>query len=228
MSYTICIARYDEDVSWANPYAANVVVCNKGEEMESPLPQNGMPNLGREEYAYLKYIVDHYECLQDITIFVQARLQDHLDQYRDLKFTREHPLLNHMLMQCRMFGHSMNAKSHRLGWCSAHPRFKLADRYPHLIDSSMTFGEWFESNVGRPFPVDPIWFKNAIFGVCRESILSRTKDYYEALMEQFTSSEEHEICHYFERSWYYIFNLDRSSSGTKETMSGFKSKSLVD
>ena len=217
MSYTICIARYDEDVSWASPYAANVVVCNKGGEMESTLPQSRMPNLGREEYAYLKYIVDHYECLPDISIFVQARLKNHLDQYGDLKLTREHSLLNHMLMQCRLFGHSMNAKSHRLGWCSAHPQFRLADRYPHMIDSSMTFGEWFESNVRRPFPVDAKWFKNAIFGVRRESILTRTKQFYEGLMEQLTSKEEHEICHYFERSWYYIFNLDRPIPGMKES-----------
>lgn len=212
MSYTICIARYDEDVSWALPFATNVVVCNKGGKLASPLPQRRTPNFGREEYAYLKYIVDDYECLSDVSIFVQAGLKDHLDIYGDLRFSKEAPLVKHMLFQCKMFGHSMNAAPHRLGFCSAHPKFKLANRYPHMIDSKTTFGEWFESNVRAPFPTDPKWFKNGIFGVRREHILSRSKDYYQDLMKNFTSSDEYELCHYLERSWVYVFNVDRPLS----------------
>ncbi len=211
MSYTICIARFDEDVSWAKSYATNVVVCNKGDELQT-LPQSRIPNLGREGYAYLRYIVDHYDCLSDITIFAQGRLNDHLDIYGDLNFNDENALINHMLMQCKMFGHSMNAKSHRLGFCSAHPNFKLAQRYPNIVDSARTFGEWFESNVRRPFVSEPKWFKNAVFGVSKEHVRSRPSDYYESLLNQFTSSGEHEICHYLERSWFYIFNLDRPVS----------------
>lgn len=211
MSHTICIARFDEDVSWAFPYAANVVVCNKGEALESPLPQIRMRNCGREEFAYLQFIVAHYDCLSDITIFVQADLRDHLDQYEGRRFENPGSLINYMLLQCKKFGHSMNALPHRLGSCSAHRGLKLATHYPHLVDSQKTFGEWFEENVNSPFPDDPKWFKNGIFGIHKHHILSRSRQYYERMLEQFASSDEHEVGHYFERSWYYIFNIEEMS-----------------
>ena len=209
MSYTLCIARFDEDISWTLPYAANIVICNKGKELAFQLPQIQMQNLGREEYAYLRFIVDHYDCLSDLTIFLQAGLKDHMVQYDSLRFGNEASLINHMLLQCRMFGNSANAKPHRLGQCSAHRNFKLADQYPHMVDSGKTFGMWFEENVRNTFPADPKWFKNGVFGVHKHHIRSRTKEYYENLIGQISTGEEHEIGHFLERSWFYVFNVDR-------------------
>ena len=64
-----------------------------------------------------------------------------------------------------------------------------------------------------PWVEDMTWFKNAVFGVCRAGILSRPREYYLGLLSQFQDRPEHEISHYLERSWFYVFNLDKVCQG---------------
>ena len=92
---------------------------------------------------------------------------------------------------------------------SAHRGFKLALEYPHVVDSGQHFGEWFEGNVRSPWVESMLWYRNAVFGVGRPAILSRPREYYLGLLSLFQPRPEHEISHYLERSWFYVFNLDK-------------------
>lgn len=64
---TFVLARWNEDVSWAAQYRHFIV--QKDEHV---------PNLGREASSYLWYIVEHYDRLEGVYVFTQAR-PDHLD-----------------------------------------------------------------------------------------------------------------------------------------------------
>ena len=58
---------------------------------------------------------------------------------------------------------------------SAHRAFRLAVEYPHIVDSGQFFGQWFEANVRSPWVEDMTWFRNGVFGVSRDGILSRPR-----------------------------------------------------
>jgi len=69
------IARYNEDISWADDLDKTVI--QKGVDM---------PNLGREAGSYLLFIVNNYEKLNGQYYFLQGNPFEH--GYPDKKFTR--------------------------------------------------------------------------------------------------------------------------------------------
>lgn len=81
------IARYNEDISWANDIEKFVV--QKDEHL---------PNIGRETSSYFWYIINNYESLSGEYTFVQGRKQDHpvhvFDHNCDLNGSPHHPGLN--------------------------------------------------------------------------------------------------------------------------------------
>jgi hypothetical protein len=75
----IIIARYNEDISWIKQIKQHkdIIIYNKG----SPLNIDNeimMENVGREGHTFYKYIYDHYDDLDDHTIFIQGYPFDHL------------------------------------------------------------------------------------------------------------------------------------------------------
>lgn len=74
-SAKLVVAKFKEDVSWLSNIKIPYVVYDKS---------NGMyPNIGREAETYLRYIVDNYENLPDLSIFVQGNPFDHINMSND-------------------------------------------------------------------------------------------------------------------------------------------------
>jgi len=77
---------------------------------------------------------------------------------------------------------------------------------------NLRFGEWFEKYIDDD--IDRLHFKmkyGAIFTIRKENILSRPKEFYQGLYEQLQKSGSNpELGHFFERSWYYIFNCHKT------------------
>ncbi len=74
----LVVARYQEDISWLHGFAYPALVYDK-----SSKPQRGtvcLPNIGREAQTYLTHIVNHYDDLAELTIFVQGNPFFHLSQ----------------------------------------------------------------------------------------------------------------------------------------------------
>lgn len=241
LNYCVVVARYQEDVTWLKPLAPKLAIINKGNRetiCKDLLPYTRtLRNIGTEEYAYLHYIVDHYEELPEIVLFTQGDITDHKDvhvpvgsqtwltkkkyvgQYENAYTStlKESDVLFDMLKQVYIYGCTQNA----LVW-------RYSDEIPdalygltflnkftkdHLI---VPFGEWFKHNVLPEFPKETelTWFKNALFGVRKEFILTRPKEYYMLLIEEVEKHETH-ILH-FERSWFYIFNCHAMHCGWEE------------
>ena len=63
----VVIARHDEDIGWAAPFAPLITVYDKS---KVPLPNSVvLRNIGREQHSYFKHIVDRYDDLADHTVF---------------------------------------------------------------------------------------------------------------------------------------------------------------
>ena len=67
----IVLARYEEDISWVQPFLteANVIIYNKGSPLNGTIE---LPNVGRESHTYLHHIVHNYDDLAYWTVFSQA------------------------------------------------------------------------------------------------------------------------------------------------------------
>lgn len=186
VSATVVVARYKESIEWTKqiPSDFDVVVYDKGSTVE---------NIGRESHTYLKYIVDTYDRLPDVVVFTQAHPFDHVKEASDIPmwFTRWKKWI------------SATGLSYNFVPCDWMNFFDWT--CSHFPDSE--FRVWFRKYVDdfpeNKFPL-MFAFNGACFGVSRERILLRSKEYYERLLEQHTETFSVEP-YFMERAWFYIF-----------------------
>lgn len=75
----LCIAHFNEDLSWLSTNASNCSVYSKSEPPEDPEPfanSTRLPNIGRETHTYLTHIVRNYDSLPHVTLFLQGNIHD--------------------------------------------------------------------------------------------------------------------------------------------------------
>lgn len=78
------IAKYNEDVSWANVFSDKIIY----DKSEIPIPGSiSLPNVGRESDTYLRFIISNYDKLDDNIIFLQGHPFDHMGPTRDVTYT---------------------------------------------------------------------------------------------------------------------------------------------
>jgi hypothetical protein len=78
--YEIVIARYNEQLSWlkylpkVEDRKYSLCLSNSGEFMGTPLADKEVeiPNQGREAGHYFRYLIDNYENLPPVMVFIQA------------------------------------------------------------------------------------------------------------------------------------------------------------
>lgn len=71
----IIITRYKEGLGWTKYLHFPYIVYNK-----SDLPAENsisVPNISKEDYGYIKFIIDNYEDLPDYMVFLQGHPFDH-------------------------------------------------------------------------------------------------------------------------------------------------------
>ena len=187
------------------------VLYNKGPPLglknEFPLQ-----NVGRESHTYLHHIIQNYDTLTDIVIFTQARISDHRGSNSSrylLKMRKEAiqrgksiPSIVHYKEKSNDYwGDPLFNYDNRFD--VSYPMFKIPSYYKD--NKIISFQEWFESNVTIPYPSPISIYPNALFAVKKEYILARPKSYYESLIKDCDYHINPTEGHFFERSWYYIF-----------------------
>lgn len=231
MDYHIVVSRFNEDVSWLREFGSNVRIMNKGDFHTIPVVMQPysktLPNIGLDQYSHLRYIVDNYENLPSTVIFTQANLKDHHDihepdpnlpmhkfdgsihNYTNTMTTPQ--IITDMIKQVYLYGRTQNAKCYvdQKKIFIVDEEYKVNKKYKDECDTGYKFGDWFERYVGKTMPRHDVflWFKNTIFGSSKAYILSRPKSFYENLLKQFVAVRS-EVNHYFERSWFYVLNMD--------------------
>jgi hypothetical protein len=215
----IVIAHYKEDLSWLplNPNY-NYYIYSKCPEYDySSLLQTHenicitkLPNLGRESYTYLHHILYNYDRLANtqqpiVTLFLQGKIADHMKHYgfesRDVE-----SFVSSLLVDATLYGKSQStAKAWKFGGLGAHKMFKING---HGVQTThATLGEWFSDYIepGQPFPDEAQWWVGALFAVRNDHIIHRQKTYYEAIYNQLNHVNL-ELCHFLERTWFYMFS----------------------
>jgi hypothetical protein len=220
MSNTILvIARYMEDLEWLqteNFKEYSYIVYNKGTnsdycKTDKFLKEITLPNVGREAHTYLFHIIENYDNLNDMTIFLPGSMNLHhktvkgnalIQQLKqtpsttvyvcDKELSNTSVLHAHMFLELNKYSSSNEPNS---------SENNHSDMYPCLF---RPFGFWYLYYFNKYIP-NAYTTYNSIFSLSRQTILDKPKDYYCKLITQVNKHHNHEVGHYFERAWYMIF-----------------------
>jgi hypothetical protein len=212
MSYKIIVARYNENLDWLRSEKQNCIIYNKGQKLGID-NEIMIPNIGRESETYLHYIITNYDKLPDVIVFTQGRIADHRGS-DDVKHLLD------MMHEAFYFSKSQNFIRHNdkkkedgvykpwncwdSDWNFINGEYALGDAYKDNKPSK--FIDWFKENINKNYPNPIKIYCNAIFAVKKELILNRPIEYYKKLILQVNHHMNAAEGHFFERSWYYIFN----------------------
>ena len=165
MSFSIVVARYNENVEWTKQFS-NVIIYNKGTLLSDEFNQILLSNVGREGHTYYKYIYDNYDNLDHYTVFLQGNPFDHspnlimnLNNYINTKdINIDFEFLSETVIESNVSN------------CPHHPGLPLKDTYEKIFDKRK---EHMELTFGC----------GAQFIVSRKLILNKPKDFYLKIVE---------------------------------------------
>jgi hypothetical protein len=208
-SYKIIVARYNEDISWLKDEMQNSIIINKGDERLNLKNEICVDNVGRESETYLKYIINNYNQLPDTIVFTQGRLEDHKHLWE--KFDCEIDFLKNLREEAMILGKSYNFfEANRdcphfgSNWNWRNDDFFLKENYKKQI----LFKDWFEKKITcqkGTYPDKLRVYGAGLFAVSKKLVLKRPREYYQNLIKELKHSSNPAEGHFFERSWYYIF-----------------------
>jgi len=204
----VIIARYREDISWADQLGYDYVVYDKGgREHEKAIV---LPNIGREAHTYFSHIVHEYDALADMNVFLQGDPFDHIDDRGRASVDMLRTQLEDIAERAVPFK--------GLAW------FKLkcdGQGRPHDLRKPENEGRW--AGWGRDIPVGEVFEQlfDAVaparivaraptgnFCVTGERIRTRPWEFYEYALKLVENDplDENNTGHAIERLWQYIFN----------------------
>jgi hypothetical protein len=195
---TFVIAHYNEDISWLNPIKKRCTIINKYNDKD-------IPNVGRESDTYLYYIIKNYYNLSDYIVFSQARISDHIKN-------GDHELLIKLYNEAKQYGKSIPYSHHYWkNYYANHiwgPKWNTSKIHFNKLPnkSSLDFYQWFVKFINPIYPNPINIYRCGLFSVKKELILKHNIEYYINLKKQIDYSSNPLEGHYFERSWYYIFD----------------------
>ncbi|KAL8847769.1 MAG: hypothetical protein Q9221_007217 [Calogaya cf. arnoldii] len=211
LKFEIVVSHYNEDLTWLKQHSAECCIYSKGGEKNAPeLPFTRLPNIGREGHTFLYHIVSHYENLAEITLFVQGRIDDHVDMtLTEMKAkamtTVPGQVTTYPFRELELFEHWEG-----IPW-EKYPCWK---RWSSMAMQQMsnTPLELFQKYISESdrLPVAVGFAPGAIFAVRKETIMRHSKAFYERLLQKmFLGEMAHvnpETGHYMERYWLAMFN----------------------
>jgi len=209
----LIISRYNENLEWLKKDPFNkypVYIYNKGKNDDFYRPENtievvSIENVGRESHTYLYHIIQHYDELNDILIFLTGS-NDLNHRFEKSKRIIEEIEKNNSAV---FIAHSTNNVRNDLynftidNYICSHP--SNSSDAVHSIDPApiRPFGKWFEDKFGD-VTVTNIAL-NGMFSVSKQDVLNKPKSFYEDLIKDLDHHSHPEAGHYFERSWEAIF-----------------------
>jgi hypothetical protein len=157
------ISKYKEDISWVKDISSYIVY-NKDESNINEEYVN-IPNIGREAHTYLYHIITNYDKLDDLTCFLQGNPFDHLvvplSHIENIKIDGYLPICR--IETCDINGGPQN---------------------PYLEMDKVFFSKYF---LNKPQFIN--YSTGAQFIVSRETILNRSKEFYENVLEDFKRTD---------------------------------------
>jgi hypothetical protein len=199
----IVIARYSENINWCHDYSNLITIYNKGtNNIPNTLTSIPLNNIGRESHTYLHHIISNWNNLADITFFGQGSLS--LDHEPYPLWIYMQPKMETITINLYSSGMHIDNNNRLM-----HTR-KYLDNIKNgkMKKAELDFVRWWHKYIKKSCPSKNkiMWSHGALFSVSRELIKSNSIEYYKNLITCLENHDDPEEGHYFERSWFYIFN----------------------
>ena len=158
--------------------------------------------LVEKSHTYLHHIIANYNCLANVTLFVQGKVENHVHWRGDsdltmyLKKARDNGFFAKHLYVYKSWG--------RIGFSD---KWKKIIKNGEMRRTNMTMGNFWDTLFGFPHPNRTVWTSGAIFSVSRSNILLNPRKFYEKSIS-FLDHRNPEEGHYFERLWPAIFHYN--------------------
>jgi hypothetical protein len=211
----LVISRYNEDLKWLNDEPFNKyknIIYNKGPNNNFIINENTkeikkLPNIGRCDHTYLHYVIENYNNLPNIVVFLPGSVN------MDFKYDKASRLLEELDKSNKniFIGYKHNDVKKELydfeldKWEASDNANKAINNENKLeLSSIRPFGKWFEHHFGDT--VIKYVTYSGILSVDKKTILRRPITFYQNLIKDVSNSSNPEAGHYIERSWLAIFN----------------------
>jgi hypothetical protein len=219
----IVVANYEEDISWIKDIPENlysrITIYNKGSPKVYTIPRSNvvtLPNIGREAHTYLHHIINNYDTLADVTLFLpgsttsfdqkKAQLDILLEflkgdqQHSRVVGIRDPAYIGDQLRHLQIDEYEVTHDKNK----AANPDTKLT---PAAV---RPFGAWLQAR----FPGSDlrcITYRGLILA-SRADIHKRSKAKYQELIGELMVKNA-EAVHFMERSWNIILSIPDESCG---------------
>jgi hypothetical protein len=212
VSKVIVVSRYNENLEWLKEYPFNlypVIIHNKGINDDFFKPDKllkiiNIENVGRESHTYLYHIIQNYDNLDDIIVFLPGSTNANyrINRCKHLIFHIEHK--NKAVFLCTKENMNSLYDFQLDHWQSSSPENVFINPENKLKESSIRpFGKWFNTMFGDIKTNFISW--NGLFSISKLDVLQHSKEYYERLISEVSDNSNPETNHYFERSWEAVF-----------------------
>ena len=211
------ISRYNEDLEWLKNEPFNkypVTIYNKGIDenfYKPPLLKEviRLENVGVCVHSYFYFIIQNYEKLPKITVFLPGSCMDEHKKEKTLNTMKQTEETKNSVFYCSYYENGLLNKLYDFK-IDENPLANAKNRdinvESKLVNSEIRpFGKWYE----KKFPnINNINHSNyhGIFSVSNTHILNRSKESYNELMQCVNKNKNEESAHYFERSFLAVFN----------------------
>lgn len=219
----LVVSRFAEDLGWlesVQPYASyeTVTIYNKGKPLSHDYGAHvvDLPNVGRCDHTALRHIIDNYENLDDVTVFLPGSVNEvaikrvtatYLLTRADVATRSQFYSLTPLLPWQTILSTSANYEKgeHYVGQSKTNLRenadTRLQPAWPRRFEDWMLY-----HLPGRDSHRSSHMF---VFSVTREAVLSNPKSFYERLIKLLEVGPNPAAGHFFERAWPAIFNVTR-------------------
>lgn len=214
MKVELVIARYNEPLLWLldppfNRYPNTIY--NKGTNEtfivnEYNLSVVSLNNVGRESESYLQHVIQRYDSLAKVTLFLPGSLDSNANKYRKAVYILSNLVsastfigINHQpSIQIDLYNFTLDE------WSSRTETNSQTNPESTLTPSKIRpYGKWYQNNFGNL--VTHYAPYGGVFSVHHLDITQHPIERYKTLIKQLQVSSNPETGHYFERSWEAVF-----------------------
>lgn len=212
----IIISRYNEDLLWMleDPFNQfQYIVYNKGDNdnFEKTYVKQiiNINNVGRNDHTYLYHLVNNYDNLNDIIVFLPGSINMSYKKEKAVKLLNKIKYNNYKtaIFIARFLSKGVLNEFYNFTldkWSASDVQNYIKNNETELYPSNIKpFGKWFLFNLGN-ITVN-FYQYHGIFSVDKKDIIKHKKIRYEKLLNQLMVSSNPEVGHYIERSWPAIF-----------------------
>ena len=210
MSIGLIVSRFNEDISWLKQHQEfKIYIYNKGEKILDNNFKNiiSLKNVGRESHTWLYHIVNNYDNLDDISIFLQGRIDDlNCMAYRDP--TQYLKVINKYGFAASRYGllgpfhwkHNVGIENNE--------KYKESWNNFEISRSSIGFRK-FSENLFPDIPKIVATSYGGCFAIKKDLIRKYEVSFYSNLLSQLSIHKNPIEGHYMERLWCYIFTKNK-------------------